>query len=243
MEKNWKILEPDARTVNEIRRSLKCSPIIATLLANRHIASGKEMSAFFSNTFTTIRPPFCLKDMAAAIDRICRAIKAGEKILIFGDYDVDGITATVLLYQFLTDAGAAVTPYIPHRISEGYSLQSRHITEKMIPGDIDLIITVDCGSSGHDAIESAKAAGIDVIITDHHAISGDLPRAVAVINPKRPDCSSGLADLAGVGKTVIYDMEKGKVTIRFSTLQKVLKALNIKITFTSPLMEVLNEER
>jgi len=149
MEKSWKILKPDARTVNEIRRTLKCSPITAAILANRSIVSGEEISAFLSQTFNAIRPPFCLEDMAAAIDRICRAVQAGEKILIFGDYDADGITAAVLVYQFLKDAGATVSTYIPHRINEGYSLQSRHITEKMIPEDTDLIITVDCGTSSH----------------------------------------------------------------------------------------------
>ena len=199
MEKIWKIQEPDPKTVHQIRRTLKCSAITATILANRNIISSSDISAFFSESFSDIREPFCLKDMSRAVDRVVRAIQHNEKIVVFGDYDADGITATVLLYQFLKDAGALVTPYIPHRINEGYSLQPRHMTDKVFPGRVDLIITVDCGSASHEAVDLARAQGMDVIITDHHTVAGDLPGAVAVINPKRPDCASGLKDLAGVG--------------------------------------------
>jgi single-stranded-DNA-specific exonuclease len=140
-----------------------------------------------------------LKDLDAAVQRILKAITGRERILIFGDYDVDGVTATALLYEFLKHAGAQVFYYIPHRRKEGYSLKVHHIPELLIPNGIQLVITTDCGSSSHDAVQAAKTAGVDVVITDHHQISEPLPPAVAVVNPKRQDCQAGFGDLAGVG--------------------------------------------
>lgn len=112
---------------------------------------------------------------------------------------MDGVTATVILYQFLKSCGADVLFYIPHRIEEGYGLRSRHITDLAVPEKIQLIITVDCGSTDHEAVTAANAAGIQIIVTDHHQIATDIPAAEAVINPKRTDCPAGLAHLAGVG--------------------------------------------
>jgi single-stranded-DNA-specific exonuclease len=137
--------------------------------------------------------------MDAAVERIVPAIMHKEKILIFGDYDVDGITATTILLDFLRSVGAHVSYYIPHRINEGFGLKKNHISDTALPNGINLIITVDCGSDSHEAVEAARKAGIDVIITDHHIISDRIPPAVAVVNPKQDDCPSGFHDLAGVG--------------------------------------------
>jgi single-stranded-DNA-specific exonuclease len=137
--------------------------------------------------------------MDVAVDRILSALERKEKILIFGDYDVDGVTATSILLDFLRSAGANVSYYIPHRITEGFGLKKNHISDVAMPNGIHLIITVDCGSDDQDAVKAARNAGIDVIITDHHMISDTIPPAVAVVNPKRDDCPSGFHDLAGVG--------------------------------------------
>jgi single-stranded-DNA-specific exonuclease len=137
--------------------------------------------------------------MEAAVDRITRAIIGKEKILIFGDYDVDGVTSVVILLKFLRYTGADVSYYIPHRITEGYSIQPAHITQYVRPNQFDLIITADCGAGSHQAVEAANRFDIDVIVTDHHNISEDIPPALAVINPKRHDCHAGLQNLAGVG--------------------------------------------
>jgi single-stranded-DNA-specific exonuclease len=137
--------------------------------------------------------------MDAAVDRITKAIISNEKILIFGDYDVDGVTSVVILLNFLRYAGAHVSYYIPHRITEGYSIQPGHITQYVRPNQIDLVITADCGAGSHQAVEAANRFNIDIIITDHHNISEDIPPALAVINPKRHDCHAGLENLAGVG--------------------------------------------
>jgi single-stranded-DNA-specific exonuclease len=199
MEKKWEILKPDNQEVTRICRRLKCSPVLATVLANRNVVSPEDTIAFFDSSFQRVSSPFCVKDIKIAADRICSAIKNREKILIFGDYDVDGITATAIFYRFLIEACADVSYYIPHRILEGYGMRTRHISEVAVLENIDLIITVDCGISSHDAIEAANDAGIDVIVTDHHRVTEDLPKALAVINPNRSDCESGLEHLAGVG--------------------------------------------
>ncbi|MGD9044093.1 MAG: single-stranded-DNA-specific exonuclease RecJ [Desulfobacterales bacterium] len=199
MEKKWQILKPDAETVNQLGAQLDCHPITATILVNRNLNSAREASNFLTSSLSEVRTPFGLKDMEIAVERIYRAILENENILIFGDYDVDGITATAILLDFLRGIGANVSAYIPHRIKEGYSLQAHHISEHAVPNQIQLIITADCGSGSHDAITSARDSGIDVIVTDHHLISEKIPPAVAVLNPKRHDCQSGMEMLAGVG--------------------------------------------
>lgn len=199
MKKHWQILQPDAHSVEKISKSLQCSPVMASILVNRKISSPDDAVAFLNPLLTNMRAPFSIKDMDAAVNRIYSAILNHEKILIFGDYDVDGITATTIMCEFLGYTGADVSYYIPHRIKEGYSLHAKHITDYAIPNRINLIITVDCGSSSNNAVKEAQHAGIDIIITDHHEISGKPPDAVAVLNPKRHDCTSGFEDLAGVG--------------------------------------------
>ncbi|RZB29678.1 MAG: single-stranded-DNA-specific exonuclease [Desulfobacteraceae bacterium Eth-SRB1] len=199
MKKHWQILQPDTHSVEKISKSLQCSPVMANILVNRKISSPDDAGAFLNPLLKNMRPPFSIKDMDAAVNRIYSALLNHEKILIFGDYDVDGITATTILYEFLHYAGADASYYIPHRIKEGYGLHTKHITDYAIPNRINLIITVDCGSSSNNAVKEAQRAGIDIIITDHHEISGKPPDAVAVLNPKRHDCTSGFDDLAGVG--------------------------------------------
>ena len=199
MKKEWQILQPDIHLVEKLCGILKCHPIVASILVNRNITSAEDVSNFFNTSLDQLSPPFSIKDMDAAVDRILEAIARKEKILIFGDYDVDGITATTLLLEFLRSVDADVSYYIPHRIAEGFGLKKNHISDYAIPNGIHLIITVDCGSDSQDAVKVASDSGIDVIITDHHMISDTMPPAVAVINPKRNDCPSGFRDLAGVG--------------------------------------------
>ncbi len=199
MNKQWHMLQPDPLTVRELSQQLECHPVTAAVLANRNIRNLTDADRFLNASLKHLRPPSDLKGMPSAVRRIGAAITGREKILIFGDYDVDGITATVILLNFLRHTGADVTYYIPHRISEGYGIQARHISHYVRPNQFDLIITADCGSSSHEAVAAANKSGIDVIITDHHNIEDDLPPALAVINPKRSDCPAGLQDLAGVG--------------------------------------------
>ncbi len=191
--------QPDPGVVEKLSRELNYHPLTATVLVNRDIFTLTDAQSFLNISLSDLRSPFSLKDMDAAVNRIHKAIIENEKILIFGDYDVDGVTAVVILLNFLRYVGADVSYYIPHRITEGYSIQPMHISQYVRPNQFDLIITADCGSGSHQAVEAANRFGIDVIITDHHNISEDIPPALAVINPKRHDCNAGLPNLAGVG--------------------------------------------
>jgi single-stranded-DNA-specific exonuclease len=199
MKKQWKILQPDAQIVEKISKDLPCNPITATILVNRRIETVAAAARFLESSLQHIRPPFAIKGMDAAVNRIAAAITAKEKILIFGDYDADGVAATALLYDFFRKLGSDITYYIPHRIKEGYSLQPGHIQDHAIPAGVNLIITADCGSASHQAIQIARDLGIDVIVSDHHKVSGQLPPALAVINPNRLDCNAEFEHLSGVG--------------------------------------------
>ncbi len=198
MDMEWVHKSADPGMVAKISRIIGCHPAIATLLINRGITSPEAAFSFLSPSFDNLTPPFAIKDMTCAVKRIYTAICNQEKILIFGDFDADGVTATAILHDFFTHVNADVSWYIPHRTQEGYSMKPAHI-DMAVERHIDLIITVDCGSDNHDAVAQAAQEDIDVIITDHHEISQPFPRAVAVVNPKRKDCSSPLDHLAGVG--------------------------------------------
>jgi len=199
MEKRWQLLTPDPDLVRLLCGELGCHPVVATLLANRGMRTPDQAQSFLNPSLSHLRPPNGLADLEPAVQRIVRAITAREPILVFGDYDVDGTTATAVLLEFLTACGAQVSCYIPHRLNEGYGLQARHVGEVMVPRGTRLVITADCGTGSHAAVRAAAQAGIDVVVTDHHTVSGELPPAVAVVNPKRPDCPAGLSHLAGVG--------------------------------------------
>lgn len=223
MKENWQIIKPDLPSVEKIQKVLNCSYITALVLVNRSIKEESDARAFIDFSLKNIRPPFCIKDIDTAVQRIARAISAHEKILIFGDYDADGITATAILLEFLQYAGADVSFYIPHRTKEGYDIQADHIFGHALPNEIDLIITVDCGSSRHEAVKAASKSGIDIIITDHHTID-NIPRAYAVVNPRRDDCTTGFDHLAGVG-------------VAFATiicLRKYLRSINFWKTRPEP---------
>lgn len=198
MDKTWVIEQPDQRLVRHLCRKLGCHPVTATVLVNRKMDSEKKAAGFLKPSLADIKSLFSLKDLNTAVLRIADAIDKKERILIFGDYDVDGITSTTIMFEFLKHAGANVRYHIPHRINEGYGLKPEHIADVAAPMEIDLIVTVDCGSSSGKAVACARQAGIDVIVTDHHDIA-DIPPAHAVVNPKRCDCTSGLKHLAGVG--------------------------------------------
>ena len=199
MKEHWQIYQPDPDLVEKLSRDLRYHPITAAVLVNREISTLSDARDFINTSLNHLRPPFSLQDMEAAVNRIHKAIVSNEKILIFGDYDVDGVTSVVILLNFLRYAGADVSYYIPHRITEGYSIQPGHITQYVRPNQFDLIITADCGTGSHRAVEAANKFNIDIIITDHHSISEDIPPALAVVNPKRHDCQAGLQNLAGVG--------------------------------------------
>jgi len=198
MDMEWIYKIADPGTVTKISRIIGCHRAVAELLVNRGITTPEAAFSFMYPSFDNLAPPFSMKDMTSAVERIYAAICHREKIMIFGDFDADGVTATAILHDFLTHVNAEVSWYIPHRTKEGYSMKPTHIA-MAVEQCIDLIITVDCGSDNHDAVDAAAKEDIDVIITDHHQISPPFPRAVAIVNPKREDCTAKLDHLAGVG--------------------------------------------
>ena len=190
---------PDPEVVDRLEKELRCHRAIATVLANRGIRSLEQAHGFLFPKLADLRPPFAMAGMDRAVDRIVMALEKKEKILIFGDYDADGVTSALVLGSFFQATGHFAKVYLPHRIDEGYGLKTRHIQEVAVPDGITLIVTVDCGASSHEAVEAAAALGIDVVVTDHHRQPDPLPRAVALVNPQRKDCTAGFESLAGVG--------------------------------------------
>lgn len=199
MEKQWQIMHPDEQTVRLLERETGCRPLIARLLAIRGIRTGRQARRFLNPLLRDLASPLEMTGMTAAVDRIRRALAAREKILVFGDYDADGVTATAVLVSFLRQCGAQVVYHIPYRMAEGYGLGTDFIRGRARSIGADLIVTVDCGSSNHEAVRLASELGIDTIVTDHHPVDRAPESAVAVINPSSPEGQADLAHLAGVG--------------------------------------------
>ena len=199
MKKQWQVINPDPETVRALSRQVDCSPLIARLLVIRGIQNQAQANRFLDPSLSGLTPPLELAGMSQAVHRIHLALANDEKILVFGDYDADGITATTALIAFLRHCGARVAYYIPHRIADGYGLSPNFISNRAVPAGIGLIITADCGSGSSEAVAAARRAGIHTIVTDHHPITRFPSDAIAVINPTRAECHADLAHLAGVG--------------------------------------------
>ena len=201
--KVWSVLyqndggEKDA-TVRELAKELEVSEICAKLLINRGYTTVKSAREFLRNETSVLHDPFLLADIRPAIARIKQAVDKDETIVIYGDYDVDGVTAASTLYLYLKEQGANVGYYIPKRNGEGYGV-SKIAIDRLNSIGVNLIITVDTGITANEEVEYAKELGIDVVITDHHECRPDLPLACAVVNPHRPDCPYPFKELAGVG--------------------------------------------
>jgi single-stranded-DNA-specific exonuclease len=172
------------------------SPLLLQLLYNRNVLD--DPLAFLDVDESLCHDPFLLLDMDKAVDRIKRALADQEKIVVYGDFDSDGVTATVVLVQGLSVLGGDVSPYIPHRIDEGYGL-NHDALDRLIAEGANLVVTTDCGVTAYVEVERAQAKGLDIVVTDHHTVPDVLPPAVAVVDPKRSDSTYPFAELAGVG--------------------------------------------
>lgn len=192
----WKMSHWDKEKAHELAAATGKPQLVCDLLAGRGFDEPEKVDAFLGDE--PLFSPFLLKDMDKAVERIRRAIGAGEQIAIYGDYDCDGITSTVLMYNYLESAGADVTYYIPDREQEGYGLNKGAI-RLMADNKVGLVLTVDNGVSALEEIAYAASLGIDVVVTDHHQPREELPAAVAVVDPHRADCPSPFKNLAGVG--------------------------------------------
>ncbi len=207
MESKWEFYDPtDSTVVRNLAQQLEVPRSIARVLFNRGIDNVEDVNKFLKPAMDQLHDPFLMKDMDKAVNRLIMALRERESIMIYGDYDVDGITSTSALYLFLKDMGGDVSFYIPNRASEGYGISKGGIGAAKDRG-CSLILSVDCGITSVEEVELARNFGIDMIISDHHEPAETLPAAVAVIDPKRPDCEYPFKDLAGVG--VAFKLAQG----------------------------------
>jgi len=194
----WKLPDTNLEAQSLLTRELEINPILSQILINRGITTPDDARKFLFPSLKQLHNPLLMKDMENAVGRLIEAISGKEKIVVYGDYDADGITSTVILVKFLREIHDNITYYIPGRVEEGYGL-SKAAIDKFRKDGTKLIITVDCGISNHEEIAYAASSGIDVIVTDHHEVPDILPNCSAVINPHRSDCSFPFKSLAGVG--------------------------------------------
>jgi single-stranded-DNA-specific exonuclease len=198
MEKRWKILSCDQAKADELQLSLKIHPAICQILAQRGIVTFDAAKNYFRPLLTDLHSPWLMKDMDKATERIIAAIEQQEKILVFGDYDVDGTTSVACMYQFLKKVHSNLDFYIPHRYREGYGVSKAGI-DFAKENNFTLIISLDCGIKSVDLITYAKELSIDFIVCDHHLPDAALPPAVAILNPKQTDCNYPYKELCGCG--------------------------------------------
>ena len=243
-ERKWNIKEvTDPSTVARLSAELGIDPVLAALLVQRDIHTFEEARAFFRPNLSSLHDPFLMKDMDKAVARLRKAIDGGEKILIYGDYDVDGTTAVALVYSFLgkfTEKNN-ISYYIPDRYDEGYGLSIKALNWAAENG-YTLLITLDCGIKAIDKVRYAAGQGIDVIICDHHLPEDELPAAVAVLDPKRTDCRYPFDDLCGCGVGFkLVQAYAREMDIPFSELEPLLDLLVVSIA--SDLVNVTGENR
>ncbi len=197
-KKRWLLPEFDYKKVRELCGGLRISPVLAKILTRRGADNISDARWFLKSDELYLYDPFLLCDMDRAVERIKKAINDGEKICVYGDYDVDGITATAVMYKYFRSKKCDVMYYIPKRLTEGYGM-NRSAVEKLAEEGVKLIVTVDNGITADPEIKYAKTLGIDVVVTDHHECRTELPHCCAVVNPKRPDDRYPFESLAGVG--------------------------------------------
>lgn len=251
MRSIWKIKDSDSALAKHLSKSLNVHEVIAHLLINRGITEAAAAKKFLNPQLSDLHDPRLLKDMQKGIKRIKRAIKNKERVVIFGDYDVDGISATVLLIMVLKKMGLEALHYLPNRLVEGYGISKAGI-EFAKNNKATLVVTVDCGISSVDEVKMLKRKGIDVVITDHHQPHKDIiPKdAVAVINPKQKDCSYPDKDICGVGVAFKLaqaltgeSLEEHLDLVCLGTLADVVPLLGENRIFVKRGLEVLNNTK
>ncbi|MFB0506675.1 MAG: single-stranded-DNA-specific exonuclease RecJ [Thermodesulfobacteriota bacterium] len=198
MKRKWEIYPPNPSLQETFSKELEIFPLTAQVLANRGISEIDQAYQFLHPSLSHLHSPFLMKDMDKAVDRVIQALSKRDQVLIYGDYDVDGVTSTAILTLIFQSLKFPHRYYIPPRIERGYGLHL-DIIEKFAQQGVNLIITVDCGISDMDVVKKAQEMGVDIIITDHHEVPNEIPPACAVLNPKQGDCSFPFKSLAGVG--------------------------------------------
>jgi single-stranded-DNA-specific exonuclease len=241
MEKRWNILKADSATVAALQEQLKISPILCELLVQRGIVDFDAAKKFFRPQIEHLHSPWLMKDMKKAVERIQTAFDKEEKILVYGDYDVDGTTSVATLFQFLKELSPNIDYYIPHRYKEGYGISKIGIDFAKEHG-FDLIISVDCGIKSTELISYAKELGMDFVICDHHLPDPIIPPAVAILNPKQLDCSYPFKELCGCG--VVFKLITALAETYQLPSESYLQFLDLVMTaIAADIVPVVDENR
>ena len=241
MNKKWEFYEKNEEKVEEIQKKFKLSRLLATIIANKELKNNDEIEVFLKPTRKDFHDPYLMPDMEIAVNRIIKAINNQEKVIIYGDYDVDGITSITVLKKFLADRGLEVDSYIPNRLDEGYGLNKNAI-DYIVSKGYDLMITVDCGISGNEEIDYANTLGLETIVTDHHEPTEILPKALAIVDAKRKDNKYPFNQLAGVG--VVFKLIQAISQVYKLEEKEYLKYLDIVCVGTiSDIVPLVDENR
>lgn len=233
MRARWRVADSDLATRQALAAATGLSPLVCQVLLNRGLTDATAVQAFLMPSLHDLHDPYLLHGMERAVQRLVTAIRQGERIAIYGDYDVDGVTATALLVTFFDELGLQVPYYIPERASEGYGLNA-HAIRQLASAQVRLLITVDCGSTALEEVALARRLGLDIIITDHHQPPAQLPDACAVLNPHQPACPYPNKSLCGVG--VVFKLltalraalrQSGLLTDRLPNLKRHLDLVTL----------------
>ena len=242
MEKRWVLKQQGSPEENEkLSKELNIEPVLANLLVQRGVRTFDQAKAFFRPQLDDLHDPFLMKDMDRAIGRIEKAIQNNERILVYGDYDVDGTTSVALVYSFLKEFYDHMGYYVPDRYSEGYGISLQGIQHAQ-ENNYSLIIALDCGIKANEKIDYAKQNGIDFIICDHHYPGDELPNAEAVLDPKRPDCDYPFKDLSGCG--VGFKLLQGYAKTNGIEFERLIPYLDlVVVSIASDIVSITDENR
>lgn len=242
MEKRWVLKKQGSTEDNEkLAKELNIQPILANLLVQRGVKTFNQAKAFFRPQLNDLYDPFRMKDMDRAIKRIEKAVQNSENILIYGDYDVDGTTSVALVYSFFKEFYDNIGYYVPDRYSEGYGISLQGVQHAQ-EGNYTLIIALDCGIKANEKIDYAKQNGIDFIICDHHFPGDELPKAEAVLDPKRPDCNYPFEDLSGCG--VGFKLIQAYAQTNDIEFEKLVPYLDlVVVSIASDIVSITDENR
>lgn len=242
MEKKWVIKDaPQESKVAELSKAINVNPYLSKILLQRGVDTFEKAKDFFRPSLDHLHDPFLMKDMDRAVNRLTDAVFNDEKILIYGDYDVDGTTSVSLLYLFLSQFSSNLEFYVPDRYTEGYGISKKGI-DYAIANDFHLIIALDCGIRAVDRALQAREAGLDLIICDHHLPGEELPDALAVLDPKREDCSYPFKELSGCG--VGFKLLEGFCQQNTLEKEKLFEFLDLlAVSIASDLVPIVGENR
>lgn len=242
MDKKWVIKEKrDPVIVKQLAGALGVSESLADLMTQRNITTPAEAEAFFNPSLDYLHDPFLMKDMNLAVNRISSAINKNERILVYGDYDVDGTTAVAMMFSFLKERYSNVDYYIPDRYKEGYGVSFKGL-DYAFENDCKVVITLDCGIKAAEKVKYARTKGLDVIICDHHYPGDEIPKAIAVLDPKQPSCSYPYKDLSGCG--VGFKLIQAYARVHAIPFSEVFHYLDlVAVSIASDIVPITGENR